>query len=82
MKIINKIFGAKYCPEKIIPNVLFALVILILINALFPTQTKEEGEVPTKKGELLEYEVGGSVPTDIYIRQFDAWKKGDRKSVV
>ena len=76
MKIINKIFGAKYCPEKIIPNVLFALVILILINALFPTQTKEEGETPTKEGELLEYEVGGRVPTDIYIRQFDAWKKG------
>ena len=68
MKQIKKIFGAKYCPESIINNVLFLLVVLILVAACFPTMGKEP--------ELIEYEVGGRVPTDIYIRQFDAWQKG------
>lgn len=75
-KYINKFFGAKYCPEKLIPNILFALVVLILISALLPAQPKEGEETPVKEGELLDYEVGGRVPTDIYIRQFDAWQKG------
>ena len=76
MKYIEKIFGAKYCPEKVISNILFALVVLLLINALFPSRLKnEEGDL-VKKGELVEYEVGGAVPADIYIRQFDAWQKG------
>ncbi len=68
MKYIKKFFGASFCNEKITSNILFALVILLLINALFSTQTKERA--------LLDYEVGGRVPADIYIRQFDAWKKG------
>lgn len=66
--IINKIFGAKFCPEKLISNILFALVVLLLVGACFPTLGKEK--------ELYEYEVGGAVPSDIYGRQFDAWKKG------
>ena len=76
MKYIKKFFGASFCPEKIIPNILFALVVLILINALFPVRLKDEEGILVKKGELVEYEVGGRVPTDIYIRQFDAWQKG------
>lgn len=77
MKYIKKFFGATFSPEKIIPNILFALVILILISALFPSRLmNEETGAPVKKGELLEYEVGGRVPIDIYIRQFDAWQKG------
>ena len=76
MKYIKKIFGAKYCPEKVIPNILFALVILILISAVLPARLKDEEGALVKKGELIEYEVGGAVPVDIYIRQFDAWKKG------
>ena len=75
-KYINKIFGAKFCPEKIIPNVLFVLVIMILIGALFPARLKDEEGILVKEGELIEYEVGGQVPADIYIRQFDAWQKG------
>ena len=76
MKLINKIFGAKYCPEKLIHNILFALVVLLLISAVFPSRLKnEEGNI-VKESELVEYEVGGRVPTDIYIRQFDAWQKG------
>ncbi len=66
--IINKIFGAKFCPEKLISNILFALVVLLLVGACFPTLGKET--------ELYEYEVGGAVPADIYGRQFDAWQKG------
>lgn len=66
--MINKIFGAKFCPEQIISNILFALVVLLLVGACFPTLGKEK--------ELYEYEVGGPVPSDIYGRQFDAWKKG------
>ena len=66
--MINKIFGAKFCPEKLISNLLFALVVLLLVGACFPTLGKET--------ELYEYEVGGAVPADIYGRQFDAWKKG------
>ena len=77
MKYIKKIFGASFCPEKLIPNILFALVILILISAVFPARLKDEEKgTPVKAGELIEYEVGGAVPVDIYIRQFDAWKKG------
>lgn len=68
MKQIKKIFGAKYCPESIINNFLFLLVVLILVAACFPTMGKEP--------ELIEYEVGSRVPIDIYIRQFDAWQKG------
>ena len=75
-KIINTIFGAIYCPERIIPNILFALVVLILVGAVFPARLKDEEGALVKKGELIEYEVGGRGPTDIYIRQFDAWKKG------
>ena len=76
MKYIKKLFGATFCPEKLIPNILFALVILLLINALFPARLKNEEGAPVKEGKLIEYEVGGAVPVDIYIRQFDAWKKG------
>ena len=77
MKYIKKIFGASFCPEKLIPNILFALVILILISAVFPARLKDEEKgTLVKAGELIEYEVGGAVPVDIYIRQFDAWKKG------
>jgi hypothetical protein len=76
MKYIKKFFGATFCPEKLIPNILFALVILLLINALFPARLKNEEGAPVKEGKLIEYEVGGAVPVDIYIRQFDAWKKG------
>ena len=38
----------------------------------------KKGEIirKIKESELVEYEVGGRVPTDIYIRQFDAWQKG------
>ena len=75
-KIINTIFGAIYCPERIMPNILFALVVLILVGAVFPALLMDEEGALVKKGELIEYEVGGRVPTDIYIRQFDAWKKG------
>ena len=67
-KYINKFFGASFCPEKIISNVLFFLVVILLVSACFPTMVKEK--------ELVEYEVGGRVPADIYIRQFDAWQKG------
>ncbi len=66
--LINKIFGAKFCPEKIADNILFLLVVILLVSACFPTMVKEK--------ELIEYEVGGRVPADIYSRQFDAWKKG------
>ena len=76
MKYIKKFFGATFSSEKLIPNILFALVILLLINALFPARLRNEEGALVKKGELLEYEVGGRVPVDIYIRQFDAWKKG------
>ena len=68
MKQIKNFFGAKYCPEKLMNNILFVLVVILLISACFPTMTKET--------ELLDYEVGGRVPVDIYIRQFDAWQKG------
>lgn len=68
MKLIKKIVGLNYSPEKIYQNILFALVVLILAAACFPTLGKE--------AELYEYEVGGAVPTDIYGRQFDAWQKG------
>ena len=68
MKLIKKIVGLNYSPEKIYQNILFALVVLILAAACFPTLGKET--------ELYEYEVGGKVPADIYVRQFDAWKKG------
>ena len=67
MKLINKIFGAKYCPEKLIHNILFALVVLLLISAVFPSRLKnEEGNI-VKESELVEYEVGGRVATDIYM---------------
>ena len=65
MKYIKKIFGASFCPEKIISNILFALVVLLLINALFPARLRNEEGAPAKKGELVEYEVGGRVPVDI-----------------
>ena len=55
-KMINKLFGAKYCPEKFTDNILFILVVILLISACFPTMMKET--------ELLEYEVGGRVPVD------------------
>jgi len=67
-KTLNKIFGAKFCPEYLTDNILFVLVVILLIFACFPTLGKE--------AELYEYEVGGAVPSDIYGRQFDAWKKG------
>ncbi len=66
-KMINKLFGAKYCPEKFADNILFLLVVLLLVSACFPTMIKEP--------EMLDYEVGGPVPVDVYIRQFDAWQK-------
>ncbi len=47
---------------------MFFLVVLLLAYACFPTMVKEPG--------LIEYEAGGRVPIDIYIRQFDAWQKG------
>ena len=71
MKILNKIkklVCTEFLTKNICHNLLFALVILILISACFPTMVKET--------ELYEYEVGGAVPADIYGRQFDAWKKG------
>jgi len=68
MKLIKKIVGLNYSPEKIYQNILFALVVLLLASACFPTMTKET--------ELYEYELGGRVPIDIYVRQFDAWQKG------
>lgn len=49
-------------------NVLFLLVVILLVSACFPTMTKET--------ELYEYELGGRVPIDIYVRQFDALQKG------
>ena len=67
MKLIKKIAGLNYSPKKIYQNILFALVVLLLVGACFPTLGKET--------ELYEYKVGGSVPTDIYVRQFDAWQK-------
>ncbi len=66
-KVINKFFGAIYCPAKLADNLLFLIAVLMLITACFPTMIKEK--------ELIEYEVGGRVPVDIYIRQFDAWQK-------
>lgn len=68
MKLIKKVVGLNYSPEKIYQNILFALVVLILAAACFPTMGKET--------ELYEYEVGGAIPADIFGRQFDAWKKG------
>ena len=68
MKLIKKIAGLNYSHEKIYQNILFALVVLILAAACFPTMGKET--------ELYEYEVGGAIPADIFGRQFDAWKKG------
>lgn len=66
--IINKIFGATFCPEKLTDNILFILIVILLVSACFPTLGKE--------AELYEYEVGDRLPPDIYGRQFDAWKKG------
>ena len=68
LNIIKKIAGLNYCPKKLYHNILFVLVVLLLISACFSTMAKET--------ELYEYEVGGRVPADIYVRQFDAWKKG------
>ena len=41
MKLIKKIVGLNYSPEKIYQNILFALVVLLLASACFPTMTKE-----------------------------------------
>lgn len=68
MKLIKKIAGLNYSPEKVYQNILFALVVLILAAACFPTMGKET--------ELYEYKVGESMPSDIFGRQFDAWQKG------
>ena len=68
MKMIKTILGAHFCPKNLYNNILFLLVVLLLASACFPTMVKEK--------ELYEYEVGGRVPVDIYVRQFDAWKKG------
>lgn len=68
MKMIKTILGAHFCPKNLYNNILFFLVVILLVSACFPTMVKEK--------ELVEYEVGGRVPADIYIRQFDAWKKG------
>lgn len=68
MKLIKKIVGLNYSPEKIYQNILFALVVLILAAACFPTMGKET--------ELYEYKVGENMPSDIFGRQFDAWQKG------
>lgn len=68
MKVIKKLAGAHFRPENIYHNILFVLVILILASACFPVMVKET--------EQYEYEIGGAVPADIYVRQFDAFKKG------
>ena len=68
MNFIKKVAFANFEPKRIYDNVLFFLVLVLLVAAVFPTMGKET--------ELIEYEVGGAVPSDIYGRQFDAWKKG------
>ncbi len=66
MKMIKKIAGVHFNPKNIYNNILFILVILILASACFPVMVKEVGTVdyPEESG------------TDIYVRQFDAFKKG------
>ncbi len=66
--MFKKFIGISFSNKELIHNILFFLVVLILVSACFPTMVKEP--------ELLEYSVGGRVPADIYIRQFDAWQKG------
>ncbi len=71
MKILNKIKSIACAPfraKSLYHNILFVLVVLLLISACFTNIGKET--------ELYDYEVGGKVPADIYVRQFDAWKKG------
>lgn len=68
MKLFKRIFCATFDRKSIAHNALFALVALLLIAVCAQTQSKQ--------GQLTEYTVGGEVPKDIYIRQFDAWMKG------
>lgn len=68
MKLIKRIAGAHFRPERIYDNILFVLVVLILASACFPVMVKE-----TKQ---IDYSVDGRVATDIYTRQFHAFMKG------
>ncbi|MGM9642710.1 MAG: hypothetical protein ACI3XI_05830 [Eubacteriales bacterium] len=68
MRFFKRILPACFDRKDIAHNILFAIVALILIVACFQMQSKEM--------RMMEYSVGGEVPSDIYIRQFDAWMKG------